>query len=192
MILLPDLYQNKRICLLGNASSLTNFNINFNNYDIVVGINRIYQTKYIDNIHILYNALSKKDWNNTTIMTSILKSKPQFKCFIACPWGAKRTSQIKNILSQCNFYDTKQFLFCRNIVRQVEVPKRPLTGIAALNHILLSGGNNVDLFGFDFYKTKYIDNLPVFDHRKYHDIEANKEFLINTINNPNNKITWWQ
>jgi hypothetical protein len=191
MILLTDLYKNKKVCLLGGGHSSSAYNIDFDSYDLVVGINRIYKTRYINNINVMYNALSKKDWVNVKDMLDLLIDQTKFIYLIACPWSKKRTYEINYIIKEKNFCENKKFLYCRNIVREAPVKKRPLTGMAALYHILLSGAVGVDLYGFDFYTTGYLDHLPKFNHDRCHDIDANKKFLQDLIVKYPEKINWF-
>jgi hypothetical protein len=191
MILLKDLYENKKVCLLGGGDSSSVYNIDFDSYDLVVGINRIYTTRHATNISVMYNALSKKDWTNVRDMLDILSNQKKFIYLIACPWSKKRTYEINYIIKEKKFCENKKFLYCRNIVREAPVKKRPLTGMAALYHILLSGATSIDLYGFDFYTNKYLDNLPKFNHDRYHDIDANKKFLQDLIVEYPEKINWF-
>jgi hypothetical protein len=191
MILLTDLYENKKVCILGGGNSSSAYNIRFDSYDLVVGINRIYKTRHINNISVMYNALSKKDWKNVKDMLYILSNQKKFIYLIGCPWFKKRTDEINDIIKETNFCENKKFLYCRNIVREVPVKKRPLTGMAALYHILLSGAAAVDLYGFDFYTTGYLERLPKFNHDQYHDLDANKEFLQDLIVEYPGKINWF-
>jgi len=190
MILLPDLYKDKKICLIGNGSSLESKNIDFNKYDVTVGINRIYQTNYINSINVLYTSLSRVDWHNVYGMVNKLKLTPIFQLLIACPWSKTRTKNIEYIVQQQGFCDTKKFIYCRNIVRGVKINKRPLTGVAALNHIMLSDAESVDVYGFDFYTKNYVNNLQKYNHSALHDISSNKEFFINLQQKYLDKIIW--
>ena len=68
-----DAYTNKKICVLGCGSSLEQYDINYENYDIVVSFNRIYNNeKYLKYVNIIYNCLSYQDRDNFDKMISIL------------------------------------------------------------------------------------------------------------------------
>jgi hypothetical protein len=185
------LYDNKNICLLGNGESLEKHYIDFDKYDVVVGINRIYQTKYWKNINVLYYNVSKKDANNLEYLLNLIMNSNNFKYIFFCPWssGSKKRKTIENLI---NKYKIKNHIYSKEMARNIKhIKKRPLTGIAALNHILLSEIKNIDLYGFDFYKTQYINNMQKFNqHNKFHDLESNKSFLYKLINNYPNKIKW--
>lgn len=192
MILLKDLYQNKKICLLGGGSSTTKFFIDFDSYDLVVGMNRVYKTNYINHINVLYHGLGLRDWKNVYSMVDIINNCDNLQYFIACPWFKKRIKKTKLILDSSNFFENKKFICCRNVVRKCFVgKKRPLTGVAILNHIILSGAEKIDVYGFDFYTSNYIGDLKNFSPQKYHDLDANKEFLQNLILKHPNKINWF-
>ena len=53
--------ENKKICLFASGSSLLNHNINFEEYDTVIGINRCYLTPEIKYVDILFHNSSGKD-----------------------------------------------------------------------------------------------------------------------------------
>jgi hypothetical protein len=192
MILLKNLYENKTVCLLGGGDSVSKFFIDFNSYDLVVGINRIYKTNYYKHINVLYHGLGIADWKNVLPMINLIKQCDNIEYLIACPWNKKRIGKIKDILTKIDFFENKKFICCRNILRECIVrKKRPLTGMAVLNHIILSKAAKVDIYGFDFYEAGYVGGIQSFDPRKYHDLDANKEFLGNLIVKYPGKINWF-
>jgi hypothetical protein len=190
MILLTDLYKNKKVCLMGSGDSISRFSIDFDSYDLVVGINRIYKTNYINHINILYNGLGIKDWKNIVNMINLIKMSDNIEYLIACPWVKDRIRKLENMLKEVNF--SKNYICCRNIVRKCPVKKgRPLTGVSVLNHIILSDAETVDIYGFDFYKSGYVGGIKSFDPRKHHDLNANKKFLQDLIVQYPGKINWF-
>jgi hypothetical protein len=190
MILLKDLYKNKKVCLMGGGDSISRFSIDFDSYDLVVGINRIYKTNYIKHINILYHGLGIKDWKNIISMINIIQKYDNIQYLIACPWFKRRTKVLEYILKEVNF--SKKYVFCRKILRQCAVKKsRPLTGLAVLNHIILSEAETIDIYGFDFYKSGYVGGIESFDPRKHHDLDANKEFLQDLIVQYPERINWF-
>lgn len=183
-----NLYKNKKICLLGCGLSLEKYKINFNDYDLVVGANRIYKTEYCSHINVLYYNLSKKD--NCNDMLKHISLLNNIKYIVFCPWssGPKRRMYLEQLL---NVYKITNHLYCKFIVRGLKgIKRRPLTGMAALNHIIYSGASEIDIYGFDFYEEMYINNLTKFDHDKYHDIESNKNFFLNLMQQYPNQIKW--
>lgn len=188
-----DIYKDKNICLLGNGESITKYNIDFNKYDLVVGINRIYLTKYYKDINVLYYNMSKKDNYNLDYLLSSIKNSSNIKYLILCPWcsGPKKRLYLENLI---NKYGIKNHIYSKSIVRKIpQIQKRPLTGIAALNHILLCGIKSIDIYGFDFYQTKYVDKLQYYSgHEKYHDIGSNFDFFKTLLETHNDKIVWHQ
>jgi len=176
MILLPKLYRDKKICLLGSGQSAEKYNIIYKDYDLIVGINRIYHSNYIDNINVIYYNLSTVDAKNIEYMLKKINQKEQFRHIIFCPWLAKRIQFTQQKIQETNF--KKEYTFCRKIVRQIRIKNRPLTGIAALNHIILSGAKQIEMFGFDFYQNRYINNMKHhIVHDRFHDIKDNIRFL---------------
>lgn len=189
------LYLNKSVCLLGCGSSLSKHDIDFSEYDVVAGINRIYQTNYMQHINVLYYNLSSADNKN---LDSMLYKKTQahhFKYIVFCPWssGPQRRESLQKKLQKYQI-DTDSHVYSKGIVRKLtQINRRPLTGVAAVNHILLSGASKIDVFGFDFYTNQYVNQLKRFNsHNRYHDIESNKKFLLNLIEKHPNKIIWHQ
>jgi len=192
MILLKDLYENKRVCLLGGGGSISKFFIDFNSYDLVVGVNRIYRTNYYKRINVLYHGLGLRDWKNIVSMINLIKECDNIKYLIACPWSKKRIQKIKDILTEIDFFENKKFICCRNIVRKCVVEKkRPLTGVAVLNHIVLSKAAKIDIYGFDFYQAGYVGGLRCFNPQRYHNLDANKKFLEDLIIKHPGKINWF-
>jgi len=176
MILLPELYKDKRICLLGSGMSLSTNNRKYTDYDLVVGINRLYHTEYLDVLNVLYYNLSSVDQNNLDYMLETMNNKKNIKYLIFCPWCNKAIQKTRKKIAQLKF--NKEYVFCQKIVRQVRIKQRPLTGIAALNHIVLSGAKSVNVYGFDFYQKEYVCNMKHYKfHDTFHNIEDNIRFL---------------
>lgn len=189
------LYLNKSICLLGCGSSLSKYDIDFSKYDVVAGINRIYQTDYMQYINVLYYNLSSADRKNLDSLLYKKQTLAHFKYIVFCPWssGPKRRANLEKKLQQY-LIDIDNHVYSKGIVRKLkEINLRPLSGVAAVNHMLFSGAAKIDLFGFDFYGNNYIDMIQKIKmHDKYHDIESNKQFLLELIQKNPNKINWQQ
>jgi len=194
-----DIYKNKKICLLGCGSSLEKYNINFNDYDLIVGLNRIYMTKYFDNIDIFYNSLSFQDWKNIKNMIQILSTNNKLKQIIFSPWGlGKRKKRILyNILLK---YNIQNYLYTNKIGRHItlkRIERIPITGMSVLYHILQCDSSSIDIYGFDFYQDPqniYIQNIKPIKYKvnKYHNIGSNFDFFKTLLETHNNKIVWHQ
>lgn len=188
-----DIYKDKKICLLGCGSSLEKYNINFDNYDLVVGINRIHLTEYWPYINILYYNLSKKDEFNLPHLLNRIQNSKHMKHLFFCPWSSSRQKKLK-LRTLIRKYNIVNHTYCKTIVKQIpNIKKRPLTGVAALNHILLCTTKTIDIYGFDFYQNNYINKLQYYSaHEKYHDIGSNFDFFKTLLETHNDKIVWHQ
>jgi len=205
MLQMPDIYKDKKVCLLGCGKSLEKYNIDFNNYDIVVGINRIYKTSLLNKINILYYSFGQGDRSSIKDMFQILLNQKNFYTFIGCPAGhrkkppglfspdkgskSKSLIDVKKILDEINFCNNKNFYYFHS---NVKIKPLPLAGMTAVSHIINSEASFIDMFGFDFYTHGYTESLKDFhiNHKKYHNIENNKKFLKNLINKHPEKIKW--
>jgi hypothetical protein len=195
---LKNIYKNKKICIIANGSSVMNYNIDYSLYDITVGINRIYHTPIFDKINILYSVLGIKDWHNIENMMQILSKKNNFDYLIACPWYLKYNQKLLLYQLIKNYGLKNKFLYSNDIVRGItnkgrhngSFKKRPLSGIAALNHILSFRPKEISIFGYDFYEKENVYNLPQYDRMtaKNHDLEENRIYLEKLI--CENNITW--
>lgn len=192
-----DIYLNKRICLLGSGASLNKYDSNFNDYDVVVGINRIYRTKYFSYLDVFYNCLSFQDWDNLEFMISCISQNSKIKETIFVPWRLNRAEKVL-LYELCNLYNIN-YIYTNTITRNIfvtipEFKKTPLTGVAVLNHILMCSPSSIDLYGFDFYNCGYIENIDYYedyDSNRFHDIESNTFFFSKLLSeNPN--IRWYQ
>jgi len=200
MIVSNNIYLNKKVCLLGNGPSIKNYDIQYQSYDLVVGINRIYKTYLKDKIHILYYNLSTCDWEDLSKLLLFLSNKIDFKLIVFNPWYLS-VEKKQYLYDMLKFYNLKnKFIYSSNIVRSLRLGNktskatRPLSGNAALNHIIRSKASSVDIYGFDFYNdsnNKYFDDLKFFNHNRYHDIPQNKDWLERTVAD-HRFITWYK
>jgi hypothetical protein len=187
MLDIEKIYENKKIILIGNGSSIFKYNIDFEKYDLCIGINRIYQSHLFKNINILYNGFGVKDWHNMKYLIQQLSIKNNLYGIIASTW---RLSYNKKILLHKLIKEYKlidKFMYSTNIVRKLSnkgghsgpMKKRPLTGIAVLNHILENNAQHIDIYGYDFYKSPNINNLIHYKDQteKYHDLIENEIFF---------------
>ena len=191
-----NIYKNKKICVLGCGSSLEQYNIDYENYDVVVSFNRIYNNeKYLKHVNVIYNCLSYQDRDNFDKMISILVEQKQIQYLILCPnWLPKCIKvDIYRILCKHNF---SKFFYSTDIVRNPAIVKGvkgiPLSGIAAIYHICTHDPQSIDIYGFDFYTSNYIENIkfyPNYFPSRHHNLQSNKKFLETLIIEYNN-IIW--
>lgn len=186
-----EMYKEKKVCLLGCGKSIEKYNIDFSSYDIVVGINRIYQTSFIDKINILYNGFGDGDRHNARFMLDLLKTKNNFISLILL--RNEEDYNLIKLIEETKFLDHKSFSYLPGLLN-IKYVRRPLTGIVALNHILKCDVGLVDIFGFDFYVNGYIEGLKEAHPKKitaqWHDLSKNKNFLKNLIKIYPEKIIW--
>lgn len=204
MILMPEFYESKKICILGTGESLKKYSIEYDKYDLIVGINRIYKTTYFQYVNILYSCVSVKDWADFYTLYSNMREYVHLKGIVCCPFlkGANK----KAMLEQADNKKRKDqyTLYCPEIVHEISrkkqhlyqskqreliVKSRPLTGIAALHHVCISGAKEVDLFGFDFYResNKYIEGLRFYGTQS-HSVSDNMKFFF--LLKKKYKINW--
>jgi hypothetical protein len=193
-----DIYQNNKICVLGCGSSLEQYDINYENYDVVVSFNRIYNNqKYLKHVNVIYNCLSYQDRNNFDKMISTLSQQKKLQYLIMCPWWLPKCVKVDTYRILCK-YNFLNYVYSNDIVRNPAVIKTvngiPLSGIAAIYHICTHNPKNIDIYGFDFYTSGYIENIksyPNYFPSRNHDIESNKNFLNDLISKYQN-INWYQ
>jgi len=198
MLLEKNIYKNKKIAIISNGSSVLKYDIDFNRYDIAVGINRIYQTPLFEKINVLYNGLGIKDWHNVETMIKKISNKKNFDFFIACPWYLKYYKKIIFYQLIHKYGLSHNFIYSNNILRNLTniaghcgpMKKRPLSGVAVLNHILQHDPLSIDIYGYDFYETESVYNLTQYSSMttKNHDLIENKNFLEKLIIENSDKI----
>jgi hypothetical protein len=180
--LLINLFKNKKICLLGNGSSIYKYNIDFRSYDEVIGFNRIHKTPYFNNITILCHGCGIVDRQNVNSIFFRATNMNNIKHLIFCP---TRSTQKNNIINLANKYNlTKKTIFSTKFIRNKKLynsigEKHPLTGIAMLYWIVKFLPTKIDIYGFDFYSKPSLENIKDYTRRtnKFHSIEKNKKFF---------------
>lgn len=194
IILLDEFYKDKKVCIIGCGDSINNFEIDFLSYDVVVGINRIYLTKYAPYVNIYYNSMSSKEYKNFPYMLEKISGSLNFQHFYCAPWSSGPKTR-KFMASLFYFANVENYTYNKRLAREVgrRVLKRPLTGMSALYHVLLSQPEKVDLYGYDFYNEQYIDNkIKRYNgHNRLHDLNSNQELLVSLIQeHGEDKIRW--
>jgi len=189
-----DYLSNASICLLGCGPSLEYNLSHISDTDIVIGINRIYQTKLIDRLNILYhNGAGKGCSLKNTLIT---KSPHQLKHIVYIPSidytdtvivEKHRSRFVYNKIDGYNFINHLDFAYKEKNKYGVNL----LTGISTLSHIIYYSKNSyrqIKILGFDFYRNAahtYCYGLQQF--KQTHDTESNKK-VFDEIVNQNDKI----
>jgi len=189
---LDKFYKKKKVCLLGNGASLADHAIDFSQYDTVVGLNRIWMTRYAPNVNVYYNSMSNVEKSNVIRMFTEIQKHEAFQYFVCAPWASgpklRREMSEKIVIT-----GLKNHMYCKSLPRGVgkKIRKRPLTGISALYHIVMSQPSHVDIFGFDFYENNYVEDLYRYKkHNRYHDIFSNLDFFSKMIRDNRGTLVW--
>lgn len=190
MCLEKSIYENKKVCLLGCGGSLDKKEIDFQKYDKVVGINRIYKTKYFEKLNILYDSAHYKFDPLTNIKINILNNSSLDYYFLTP--GVKSQKKLKFQKNLIEKIKVKKFLYNNRPEMRV-AGKKILAGLFVLNLILKGLPKKIDLYGFDFYEENYTDGLDYVHElsiiKTMHTLEDEKKYLQNLIKQ-NSCIEW--
>lgn len=165
-----QLVENKNICLIGCGKSAEMCDINFDKYDLVVGINRLYKNSFFNKrIDILYHNVSFRD-NLIYSMPSILNSHAN-RYIILLP-STKHTSSrsdgiLEFVLNYFSDYNIVYDPFFRDKNRE-KYKTDLFTGVLSLMHLLEHNPKTIDIYGMDFYEHGYINSIPVLDNQEPH------------------------
>jgi hypothetical protein len=190
MCLEKNIYKDKNVCLLGCGGSLDKKQINFKKYEKVVGVNRIYKTKYFEKINILYDSAHYKfDPLTNAKVNTINNSKLEY--YFLTP-GIKSQQKLKLQKNLIEKIKIKNFLYKNRPEMRVS-GKKILAGLFVLNSILIGLPKKIDLYGFDFYEENYTNGLEYVHEieiiKKMHTLESEKKYLENLIKQ-NSCIEW--
>jgi hypothetical protein len=180
-----ELYLDKNVCVMACGSSLDTHQIDFEKYDTVVGINRLYKTDYLNHMHILYDAAHYIfDPVNEKKVNAINSSN--LKLWILTPGIITYNHMKKERLAKC----TTPHVISQD--RFYAPPVRITLGIYVLKDVIKERPKSMDIFGFDFYSGRYARDLPQMDPTKkiddLYNLESQKGFLDEILNsNPNVK-----
>lgn len=170
-----DIYLNKSVLLLGNGKITKKLHTQKKNYDLIVGVNQIYNSTNYKYVDVHYHALSKHDTKFldnyqeiTKDKTVILKPKPY----------NIQIEFVKKIIEEQT--EIQLFNFDDKTLTE-KIGSNPLSGIWVLQDILDGQARSVDVIGFDFYQTqtngyKVLPNNPKIDE-EVHDLEKNKQYF---------------
>jgi len=193
--------QNKNICLLANGSSVEKHSINFKNYDHVIGINRIYKTKYFPFINTIYsNGFFDNDINHNPLEQQLKlyqSNISNIENFIILPinyvtFQQQFLQQVEIAISNLDSIYTYIDMYYALNVSKKYIPTarhnsdRLLSGIVCLLHILENKPRNIDIYGFDFYSQGSIDQIeyaPCYGH----DLSKSKNVLDHIVEKNNIK-----
>lgn len=165
------------------GSSLDEHEIDFGKYDTVVGINRLYQTKYFRHMHVLYDAAHYQFDPVTPEKVDIMNSSG-LKLWILTPGINTYNMMDRSHLERCNinhFISEDRFY----------APKVRITlGIYVLRDVLGEAPALMDVYGFDFYTKGYAGGLKQMDTREkiddLYNLERQRFFLQKMLmDNPN-------
>lgn len=182
-----NLFSNQKICIIGSGKITKE--INFQNYDRIVGVNQIYKTDMFEKIDTIFHGISISDPFFIQKIPEISKSK---KVILVPRIGLKNEKRINDIIR--NLSNKCNFLFLPNEIQEVEgkIGSNPLTGIVALHFILKNNPSSIDIFGFDFYEKPYMRGMEIYSNHPTkhnpHRIENDKKFFDELIKN--NNINW--
>ena len=182
------IYGGRKICLLGSGRSVEDYDIDYDYYDIIIGLNQVYKTKYINIIDIMYHGISVDD---VDFLNEVNNIREKVELVLLPKPLNKQIKKLKALLSEYNYYyniDIHEEAY-------VNVKSNPLMGLMVLTELSNSGTHSIDIYGFDFYETPYIEGaVELRNHPKYHvtnhDIKANKEYFLDILSNKDN-ITWF-
>jgi hypothetical protein len=152
---IDKLIREKKVCLLCCGASLDAHEIDFNEYDICIGTNRIHKTKYFEELDIIFDGChSIHDPLNEVKVEKFNKSK-KLKLIIFMPGKEGIDSLEKNLIN-----------YEKQIKKDYEISnksrnftKRMFVGTETLCRILKHKPKLIHIFGMDFYQTNYTKEL---------------------------------
>jgi hypothetical protein len=191
-----SLIQNKKICLIACGSSAEKFT-NAKDYDVVVGVNRIYQVQSIvKELDILYHNCSVWDllgnfikdlltFNKNIIILGIPYKNKKHRSFINCKITESRFPESILILENLRSDLKKKY--------KTDI----FSGTIALIHLLQFNPASIDIYGIDFYDSDYCYHLkhikrPDITDKPYdpqqHNMKINRDLFDNILSTSNCRI----
>jgi hypothetical protein len=190
MSLEKKIYKEKSVCLLGCGSSLDDKRIDFKKYDKIVGINRIYKTRYLYHLDILYDSAHYKHDPLNEIKVNIL-NKSKLEYYFLTP-GIKSFEKLKMQKKLLDKIKIKNSLYKNRHDMKIN-GKKILAGLYVLNIIMTGEPKEIEIYGFDFYEKGYTSSLSYAHNietiKKMHDINEEKKYFEELIKK-NNLIKW--
>jgi len=151
---LNEMLKDKKVIIVGNAGYLQGKNNGalIDSFDIVVrmnfGITNIIKEDFGSKTDLLYNYLSDEMFTNEEYIQDLLKAK--VKRIISVYHSYKAISFI-NILDNRITHELIDKNFFESIKKTMY--KAPQTGTNAITHLLLSDLKQLNVIGFDYYKS---------------------------------------
>lgn len=176
--------RNKKICLIGSGASIDEYKIDYSLYDVIVGINRLYQTNLLNKINILYHNASPYDVLDPT-NEKVKELANQLNYIVFIPGLSYTYRKFKKFNDFMNLQHKNKIIVDLNLSNTYKKKFRYklLTGISTLIHLVSMDPNKIDIFGYDFYSKEYYDGLKDKPGKlKNHNIEANKKIFFDIIN----------
>tara|TARA_B100001094_G_scaffold215238_1_gene209254 strand:+ start:56 stop:652 length:597 start_codon:yes stop_codon:yes gene_type:complete len=184
--------ENKKICLFASGSSLLNHNINFEEYDTVIGINRCYLTPEIKYVDILFHNSSGKDVMQCCDPKSQKIFRENKMKIVFTPGYDMAPSYHRLVKTQPDKFSVNRKLLPNAvkffIKEGVLETGKLLTGVGILWYLTNEYNiKQLDLYGFDFFQndSDLYYNKNIIDRRKGsdgHNISQNKkvfEWIVN-------------
>lgn len=152
---MDEFFRQKKVCLLGCGSSLGSRTVDYSKYDTVCGTNRIYKTSYFENIEVLFDGSHYMfdPFNDEKI--NRLNSGKNLK-FIVFSCGFYSYDVIKEKSVRLG---KKFFLKYRDGALNDPPTHRKSIGTEAFLSIVSHCPLILDVFGIDFHKSSYIEEL---------------------------------
>lgn len=182
-----ELFSGKKVCLIGSGASADKYDIDYTKYDLIIGTNQIFLTKYFYVIDIMYHGLSVYD----KIFIKNFESIRNKVTLIIVP--AVRKTQIDLLNKMLNFGPLYYNLTIHKKTRDL-ISNNPLMGLTVMTELIDSGVLELDIYGFDFYFEPYVDGAITLDNHpkidtRIHDLSLNKEYFLKLLE-ANSNINW--
>lgn len=193
-----SLIRDKKICLIACGSSAEKFT-DAKDYDVVVGVNRIYQIQSIaKELDILYHNCSV--WNLLGTFAKDLLTFNKNMIILGIPYkNEKHRSFIQCKITESNL--PKKILILDNLRRDLKkIYKTDIfSGTIALIHLLQFNPAFIDIYGIDFYDSDYCYNLkhisrPDITDKPYnpygHNMKINRDLFDDILSTSNCRINY--
>lgn len=194
-MMLKSIINNKNICLLCTGGSLDRVGIDLHEYDLVCGVNRIHQTKYVKNIDVFFHGCQNVDRAELSFPV-IFHANKQAKIILMPIAKLLSDNHIEQISYIENLMKTNKniiFDISSASMNHIKYGTRIYTGIASLKYILQYQPKSIDIFGMDFYNNGYTQNKNNKQLKKYrtpgHDVKVNFK-VFSEILRKNSNINW--
>lgn len=191
---IENLYKDKKVCILCCGESIDKHKIDFDKYDFVIGLNRLYKTKYIDKINVLYDSCH---YIHDFISLEKIKilNESNIKYYFLIPGKISKQKIIDNMkLIQSNLKIPFKVIDERD--KHAIGDRKILAGVFVLKKVLGEKPKSIDLYGYDFYSSKYVEGIT-YKHAKeqinyMHDLKLEKLYFLKIIKNPEVEINYFQ